>query len=225
MNDLRIVVNRITQTVKITINGVSETISHNAYKDPGYPNISFGDVIFGIETHTPFIGNMYKAWYSNTEKGLEIEPKFLFKKVDDFFRYEKTTRSFVNVGTSPTENDYKSYGVSSISDAIENSNINSMKPMLFLESSESIKCKIDFKPINRIVKGSGDISLKPKTIKSLNGFVFEAKESGSGSVKFLYSIDSGITWKKYNSTTSSPLAHHSGKMRLPYAQGRYSRRK
>lgn len=203
LNDLRIVVNRTTQTVKITINGVSETISYNAYKEPSCPNISFGGATFGGVTDSPFIGNMYKAWYSDTEEGLEIEPKFLFKKVDDFFKYEKNTNSFINIGTSPTENDYKSYGVGTINNIIEKVNIEAMKPMLFLQSSESLNCKIEFKPSDCIIKGSGDIYLKLKEIKALKSFTLTATESGNGKIKTCFSVDSGITWKKFNTTDLS----------------------
>lgn len=202
LNDLRIVVDRIAQTVKITINGDSETISYNAYKDPTYPNISFGDVIYGSGTHTPFIGNMYKAWYSDAEEGLEIEPKILFKKDSNFYKFNSTTNVMDLIGSSVTDSDFVSNGISSISYKTVNKTVfEGYKPMIYNAINSKLNFKMFYKPKKVLIKGSGDILLNAKQIKKLKSFTTNVTKNGSGVAKIVFSIDSGITWKKYNSVS------------------------
>lgn len=200
-NDFRIIVDRVNSKITFNLNGIESVVSYPIRKDPSYPNISFGDVNYG-DVFRPFYGNMYAAWYADDPSGLNIGPKILFKKESSYYKFNLTSKSMEVIGTVVTEQDFKDYGTSDFSSVeIDNLIFKDFKPMVHMPENSNINFKLNFKPEKVLVRGSGDILLNTKHIKKIKNFYLDITKSGAGEAKIVFSIDSGITWKKYNSVS------------------------
>ena len=201
-NDLRIIVDRVTSKVTYNLNGVEAITSRSVEKNGSCPNICFGGVDQFGTLRTPFRGNMYAAWYADDPSGLDIEPKVLFKKDSNYYKFNLITKSMEAIGTAVTEQDFKDYGIQGFSSAeIDNLIFKDFKPVLYMPSNLSMNTQFNFKPKKVLIKGKDDILLNSKQIKKIEAFTASITTSGAGKVRMVFSNDSGVTWKKYNPLT------------------------
>ena len=157
--------------------------------------ITFDNPRLLINTSDPFLGVLLK---------------YLFQDGNQIKRWDSSTSGWVVVGQAPvTEAMFDSSGMTSLAalgsaaySLLENSTFS----LLIWSKDPQIVPTVAMRavPTRRIVFPNNDIDIS--SVGGINSVSLTAVQQGAGIVRVIVSVDSGITWKTWDSTTQSWVA-------------------
>ncbi len=129
-----------------------------------------------------------------------ISKKFLFQQGTDI--KAPISNNWVTIGQAPvTESMFKQYGVDNFMSVTESMldvmSTNSGKIIGWTDdiTADKINISVNATPYPRVVYPDNNFNITPKGIK---GFKLAGGSDGTGVVRVIVSIDSGVTWKTYS---------------------------
>ncbi len=127
---------------------------------------------------------------------------YLFQDGTDIKQY--ISGAWSTVGTAPADQTmFDSYGmpsIATISDTIIRTLLSTNPKLLFSTSDLTAlpQTKLTAVPPDKLILPTGDIDLT--SVEGVDSFTITATESGSGIIRLIASVDSGVTWYTWNGT-------------------------